>query len=113
MQGSDTEACEGAVTRRSTPLAGLAADAAGAEWACVGADFFEGAGEGFGVCVGEVLGEVAIDAVAVVAASVLHRLGALVGDGDEDRAAIVGWTDAADEPGLLHTVDDAGEAALL
>ena len=33
----------------------LAADAAGAEWAGVGADFFEGVGEGFGVGVGEVL----------------------------------------------------------
>ena len=32
-----------------------ASDAAGAEWACVGADFFEGAGEGFDVLVGEVL----------------------------------------------------------
>jgi hypothetical protein len=32
----------------------LAADAAGAEWACVGVDLFEGVGEGFGVGVGEV-----------------------------------------------------------
>src|SRR5204862_891955 len=90
----------------------LAADASGAEWACVGVDLLEGAGEGPGVGVGKVLGEVAVDAVAVVAAGALHRLGALLGEHDEDRAAVVGGADAADEPGVLHAVDDTGEAAL-
>ena len=37
---------------------------------------------------------------------------ALVGEDDEDRAAVVLGADAADEAGLFHSVDDAGEAAL-
>ena len=93
-------------------MGGLAADAAGAEWAGVGADLFEGAGEGFDVGFGEVLGEVSFDSVSVVAAGVFHRLGALVGEDDEDRAPVVLGADAADESGFFHPVDDAGEAAL-
>jgi CDGSH-type Zn-finger protein len=46
----------------------LAADAAGPERSCVGADFFECVGERFDVGVGEVLGEVSLDSVSVVAA---------------------------------------------
>ena len=46
---------------------------------------------------GEVLGEVAFDAVSVVAAGVFHRLGALVGEDDDDGAAVVLGADAADE----------------
>ena len=65
------------------------ADAAGAEWSCVGADLFERAGEGFDVGVGEVLGEVSLDSVSVVAAGALERLGAFVGEDDEDRASVV------------------------
>jgi hypothetical protein len=37
----------------------------------VGADLFECAGEGFDVGVGEVLGEVSLDSVSVVAAGAL------------------------------------------
>ena len=74
--------------------------------------FLEGAGQDFDLAVGEVLGEVAFDSVSVVAAGVLHRGGALLGEHDEDRAPVVFGADAADEPGLLHPVDDAREAAL-
>ena len=49
----------------------LAADAAGAERSCVGADLFECVGERFDVGVGEVLGEVSLDSVSVVAAGAL------------------------------------------
>ena len=77
----------------------------------MGADLLERAGEGFDLGVGEVLGEVAFDSVSVVAAGVLHGGGALVGEDDEDRASVVFGADAADESGLLHPVDEAGEAA--
>ena len=50
----------------------------------MGADLLEGAGEGFDVGVGEVLGEVLFDSVSVVAASVFHRFGSFVGEEDED-----------------------------
>jgi hypothetical protein len=36
----------------------------------------------------------------------------LVGEDDEDRAAVVLGANAADEAGLCESVDDAGEAAL-
>ena len=83
---------------RACPWLLLAADASGAEWAGVGADFFEGAGEGLDVGLGEVLGEVAFDSVAVVAAGVFHRLGALVGEDDEDRASVVLGAEAGTSP---------------
>src|SRR3954451_21017322 len=73
----------------------LAADAAGAKRACVGADLLEGAGQCFAVGVGEVLGEVSFDSVSVVAAGAFHRFGALVGEDDEDRASVVVEADAA------------------
>jgi hypothetical protein len=90
---------------------GLAADAAGAERAGVCADLLECAGEGFDVVVGEVLGEVSFDSVSVVAAGAVHRFGAVVGEHDQDRASVVFGAHAADEPGLLHPVDEAREAA--
>ena len=68
--------------------------------------------EGSDVRVGQVPGEVSVDAVSVVEAGALHRLGALLGQEDEDRAPVVLGADAADEPSLLHAVDDPGEAAL-
>lgn len=49
----------------------LAADTAGAERSCVGADLFECVGERFDVGVGEVLGKVSLDSVSVVAAGAL------------------------------------------
>ena len=63
----------------------------------MGADLFEGAGEGFDVGVGEVLGEVLFDSVSVVAAGAFLGLVALVGEHDEDRASVVFGADAADE----------------
>ena len=90
----------------------LAADATGAEWACVCADTFERAGESFDVGLGEVLREVSFDSVSVVAPSELHCFGARVSEDDENRAAVVFGAVAADEPCLFHPVDDAGEAAL-
>ncbi len=53
-----------------------------------------------------------LDRVPVVAAGPLHRVAALIGEDDEDRAAVALRADAADEAALLHPVDDAGEAAL-
>jgi hypothetical protein len=50
----------------------------------VGADLFEGAGEGFDVGVGEVLGEVLFDSVSVMAAGAFQHFGAVVGEDDED-----------------------------
>ena len=73
----------------------LAADASGAERAGVRVDFLERAGEGFDVGVGEVAGEVLLDAVVVVAACSVHRLASVVGQHDEDRAAVVLGADAA------------------
>jgi len=90
----------------------LAADAPGAEWASVGADLLERAGERFDVAVSEVAGEVLADRVPVVAARLLHRLAASVGEDDEDRPAVVLGADAADEASLSHPIDDAREAAL-
>ena len=78
----------------------------------MGAEFFECAGEGFDVGVGEVAGEVLFDRVPVVAAGSLHRVAAVVGEDDENRAAVVLGANAADEAGLFHSVDDTGEAAL-
>jgi hypothetical protein len=50
----------------------------------VGAEFLECAGERFDVAVGEVAGEVLLDRVSVVAAGLLHRGPAVVGEDDED-----------------------------
>src|SRR5439155_247901 len=83
----------------------LAADAPGAKWAGVRADLFEGAGEGFDLVFGQVLREVSFDPVSVVAAGAFHRLGAVVGENDEDRAPVVLGANAADEPCLFHPVD--------
>jgi hypothetical protein len=60
--------CSGMTPRTD---ARLAADAAGAERSCVGADPFECVGERFDVGVGEVLGKVSLDSVSVVAAGAL------------------------------------------
>jgi len=76
------------------------------------ADLFERAGEDFDVGVCEVVGEVALDSIPVVAASLAQLLGARVGQDDQDRTAIVGWADAADEPHLFHAIHDSGEATL-
>src|SRR3954469_12478688 len=87
----------------------LAADASGAERAGVRVDFLECAGERFDVGVGEVAGEVLLDAVAVVPACTLHRPASFVGQHDEDRAAVVLGADAAHEVGSLEPVNHAGE----
>ena len=64
----------------------LTADAAEAERrAC--ALTFSRSRERLDVGVGEVSREVSLDPVAVVATGVFHRLGALLGQDDEDRAA--------------------------
>jgi hypothetical protein len=62
-----------ALTRDEVPgeRARSAADAAGAERSCVGADPLECVGERFDVGVGEVLGKVSLDSVSVVAAGAL------------------------------------------
>ena len=73
-----------AVWERQRRVWVLGLDASGAEGAGVGADFFECAGEGFDVVVGEVLGEVLVDGVSVVAAGGFHGLAAGVGEEDED-----------------------------
>ena len=62
----------------------LVADASGPERSGVNADLLEGAGDGFDVAVGEVVGEVLFDGVSVVAARRFHRLAACVGEDDED-----------------------------
>src|SRR6266581_3519415 len=90
----------------------LAADAAGAKWAGVGADLFEGTGEGFDLVFGEVLREVSFDSVSVVAAGIFHRVAAFFGENDEDRAPVVLRANTTDEARLFHPVDDTGEAAL-
>jgi hypothetical protein len=50
----------------------------------VGADLLERPVERLDVGVGEVAGEVLFDCVPVVAAGLLHRVAALVGEDDED-----------------------------
>ena len=52
------------------------------------------------VGVAEVRGEVLLDRVPVVAASLVDGGPALVGEDDEDRAAVVFRADAADEAGV-------------
>ena len=76
-----------------------------------GCDLFECAGEGSDVGVGEVLGEVSLDAVSVVAAGVFERLCAFVGEDDENGAPVVFGAGAVDESCFFHAVDDSGEAA--
>jgi hypothetical protein len=76
----------------------LAADAPGAKWAGVAADLFERAGEGFDLVLGEVLREVSFDPVSVVAAGAFHHVDAVFGENDQDRAPVVLWANAADEP---------------
>ena len=78
----------------------------------MGAHLVESADQRLDVGVGEVAGEVLFDRVPVVAAGLLHRPASLIGEDDEDRAAVVLGPDAADEAGIFHAVDDAGEAAL-
>ena len=60
----------------------LASDASWAEGAGVGAEFLECASECLDVGVGEVAGEVLFDRVSVVAARLLHRGMAFVGEDD-------------------------------
>ena len=64
------------------------------------------------VGVRQVLREVSLDSVAVVAACLLHGLEAIAREDDEDRATIMLGTDAANETFLLHTIDDTSETAL-
>jgi hypothetical protein len=59
-------------------------DAAWAQRARVGTEFLERAGERLDIGVGEVAGEVPFDRVPVVAAGLLHRVAAVVGEDDED-----------------------------
>jgi hypothetical protein len=66
-----------------------AANAPGAKRTRVRADLLERAGERRDVGVGEVAREVLFDPMPVVAAGLLHRVAALVGEHDEDRAAVV------------------------
>src|SRR2546421_7991540 len=83
----------------------LAADAAGAKWAGVGADLFEGAGEGLDLVLGEMLREVSFDSVSVVAAGMFHRVAAFFGEHDEDRAPVVWRADATGAARPFHPVD--------
>jgi hypothetical protein len=77
----------------------------------MGADLLERARERPDVGIRQVA-EVLLDSVPVVAAGSLHGLAPRVRKKDEDRAAVVLRTDAPNEAGFLHPVDDAGEAAL-
>ena len=90
----------------------LAADASWAERPGVGAQLLECAGQSLDVGVAEVLGEVLLDRVPVVATGLVDHGAAVVGEDDEDRAAVVFGADAADEAGVLESVDDAGEPTL-
>ena len=76
------------------------------------ADLFEGLRERSHVCVRQMLREVSLNSVSVVAPRALERRGARFGKDDEDRAAIVFRTNALDETHLLHPVDDSSESAL-
>ena len=78
----------------------------------MGAQLFERTGQRFDVAVGEMAGEVLFDRVSVVTACLLHRLAAVVGERDEDRAAVVFGDHTTDEVRRFEAVDDAGEAAL-
>src|SRR4051794_8001781 len=99
-------------THRGRGARRLAADAPGPERPDVGAELVERTGERLDVAVGKVAGKVLLDPVPVAEAGLLHSRAPLVGEDDEDRAAVVLWADAADEPGLFHAIDDAREAAL-
>src|SRR5512133_1473553 len=90
----------------------LGADAAGAKRARVLADLLQGTDERPDVGLGEVIREVSCNPVPVVPAREFLRLVALLGEHDEDRAAVVLGANAADELRSLHPVDDAREAAL-
>ena len=76
------------------------------------ADFLESSRQRFHVRVRQVLGEVSLDTLAVVAARTLERGGARLGEDDKNRAAVVVRTDAFDETGFFHPVDNSGESAL-
>jgi len=78
----------------------------------VGTDLLERSGERLDVGVRQVTREVLFDSVPVEAPRALHHLAALVGENDEDRAAVGVRADAADEAGLFESIDDAREAAL-
>ena len=73
-----------AVRERQRRVWVLGLDASGAEGAGVTADFLECAVEGSDVVVGEVLGEVLVDGVSVVATRVFHGLATGLGEYDED-----------------------------
>ena len=75
-------------------------------------DLFERAGEGLDVGVCEVLGEVPLDSIPVVAAGLAQLFGARIGEDDQDRTPIVRRADAADQPPLFHSVHHMSEAAL-
>ena len=78
----------------------------------MGLDLVESAGEGLDVDVGEVLGEVPLDSIPVVATGLAQLFRARVGQDDQDRTPIVRRPDAADEPTLFHSVHHVSEAAL-
>jgi hypothetical protein len=78
----------------------------------MGLDLVESAGEGLDVGVGEVLGEVPLDSIPVVAAGLAQLFGARVSHNDQDRTPIVRRADASDEPSFLHSVNHMSEAAL-
>ncbi len=78
----------------------------------MGLDLVESAGEGLDVDVGEVLGEVPLDSIPVVATGLAQLVRARVGQDDQDRTPIVRRPDAADEPTLFHAVHHVSEAAL-
>jgi len=78
----------------------------------MGLDLVESAGEGLDVDVGEVLGEVPLDSIPVVATGLAQLFRARVGQDDQDRTPIVRRTDALDEPTLFHSVHHVSEAAL-
>ena len=74
------------------------------------AHLLERASQRLDIGVRQALREVSLDSVAVVAASLLHGFDALVGEGDEDRAASVLGANATNESFHLHAVDDMSEA---
>lgn len=71
-------------TKRTGLRLGLAVDPPWPEGAGVSADLLERADERPDVGLGEVAGEVLLDPVPMLAARSLHRLAALIGEGDED-----------------------------
>jgi hypothetical protein len=76
------------------------------------ADLLERVRERCEVALVEVLHEVLVDAAVVHEARGVQRLDAVGGDEDQDDAPVGRRSLAPHEPGLLHAVDDTGQAAL-